>query len=148
MARPALATIADLEDRLGTIDSSDIPVLEARLADASAIVRAYAGQTWLNDAGTALADVPPDIPGIVATMVERAVRNPSGVTSEQAGPFGRSFGADAAQRLYLTKAERAVIRAAVGVSSVSPLATTRENLETPRVFDTGGTLPTEDTIPW
>lgn len=136
MARPALATLQDLEDRLGSpLDPSVYPQAFARLADASEIVRAYAGEDWLNDDGAALADdVPGQLAGVVASMVERATRNPAGTTSETAGPFQRSFGPAASDRLYLTRAEKSVVRRAVGALNVGSLSTTRGDLETPAVI--------------
>lgn len=133
MAHPALATTGDLETRLGEVLENPLQA-EARLADASAIVRAYAGRTWLDD-DNQLEDVPADIPGVVASMVERATLNPAGTTQETAGPFSRSFGSDAAARLYLTKMEKLVVRAAAGRLSVGALPVTRGDLETPAVRD-------------
>lgn len=152
MARPVLATIEELEARLGsTLDTGgERTQADARLADASEIVRAYAGVTWLNDDETALADdVPGQIVGVVASMVERASRNPGGVTQETAGPFGRSFGADAAARLYMTKSERMVVRAAVGKTGLGTIATSRGPLETGRTCDRYGIgdTPEEDYVP-
>lgn len=128
MARPALADLADLEALVGTI--TDRTAAEARLAQASEIVRAYAGVSWLTDAGELDPDVPEQIAGVVAAMVERATLNPSGTTQESAGPFSRSFGSDAAQRLYMTAGERMVVRAAAGRRSIGTISTTRGDLET------------------
>lgn len=133
MARPPLATTTDLGERLGESVDDDIQAM-ARLRDASAIVRAYAGKTWLDDAGD-LDGVPDDIPGVVAAMVERATRNPTGTTQESAGPFTRSFGSEASSRLYLTKSEKLVVRAAAGRPQVGTLSTGRGDLETPAVVD-------------
>lgn len=146
MARPALATIADLEAALATeVDNEDQAM--SLLERASAIVRAYAHTTWLNDDEDALEDVPADIPGVVVGMVERATRNPSGVTQEQSGPFARSFGPDAAGRLYLTRWDRLVIKAAAGdTGGLQTLGTTRGNLETAPVGE--DLFPEEVTIPW
>lgn len=134
MTRPALATVDDLE-RLLCVPSGDEDKALARLEQASAIVRAYARETWLNDDGDELEDVPDDIPGVVTQMVERATRNPSGATAESAGPFARSFGPEAAQKLYLTAADKLVIRAAVGSTGIGTLPTTRGHMETPHVID-------------
>jgi hypothetical protein len=147
--RPALATLDDLEARLGTLNPDDTPRAVARLADASEIVRAYAGRTWLSSDEFDVEDIPGAIPGVVASMVERATLNPGGVVSEQAGPFGRSFGSDAAQRLFLTKAEKAVVRAAVGSTTVGTLSTTRGDLDTPAVTSNpSDPWPEETTVPW
>ena len=149
MARPVLADIDELKARLGSpLDAAQVIQAEARLADASEIVRAYAGRSWLDDDETAVADVPGQIPGVVASMVERATRNPGGITQESAGPFARSFGAEASARLYMTKAEKMVVRAAVGKLGVSTISTTRGPLETanvvePYVVGLGGVVPAE-----
>ena len=149
MARPSLADLPDLENLLGE-SVADPPRAMLLLAHASEVVRAYAGTTWLNEAETAVEAVPEQIPTIVAVIVERATRNPMGITQEAAGPFSRSFGADAAQRIYMTKQERAIVRAAVGVAAVGPLATTRGNLETADVRRCGGLYdpPIEETDPF
>ncbi len=144
MARPALATLDDLEALLGSLVDDPTQAL-ARLRQASAIVRAFAGVTWLNEDETELLDVPPDIPDLVAGMVERASHNPSGATQETAGEYSRSFGSDAAKRIFLDWNDKLVIRAAVGASpsGIGVLTTTRGEVETRAVCGSGGTLPTE-----
>lgn len=136
MGRPALATVSDLELVVGPIDEDSLAETqaEARLEQASEIVRAYAGLTWLNADETAVENVPGQIPGVVVAMVERATLNPGGITQESAGPFSRSFGSDAASRLYMTKAERSIVRTAVGRAEVYTLGTTRGDLETADVL--------------
>lgn len=141
MARPALATVEDLQRLLG----EDAPITDedqanARLEQASELVRAYARQDWLNDDGDELEDVPGAIPGVVAGIVERASRNPDGATYETVGPFARSFGADAAARLYLTAADKLVIGNAVSAIGVGVISTTRGAMETPNVLDCLGGL--------
>jgi hypothetical protein len=151
MSRAPLATVDDVAARLGqTLDPTDPQVL-ARLGDASEIVRAYAGETWLDDEGD-LDDVPDAIPGVVAQMVERAARNPMGVVAEQktAGPFQQqfSFGADAATRIYMTRNDKMVVRAAVGRTGIGTIATSRGILETPPVtYGEGVYDPTADLLP-
>jgi len=151
VARAALATVDDLDRLLGddgplASDSAAYTQAEARLEQASAIVRAYAGTSWLDDEG-ALSGVPEDIPNVVAGMVERASRNPAGVTQEQAGPFARSFGSDAAQRIYLSKMDKLVIRDAVGGTrtGIGTLSVSRGQLETADVRGPHGDWP-EETI--
>lgn len=133
MARPALASTEDLDRLLDApLTDAQKPQAEARLEQASEIVRAYAGTDWLNAAGTAVEDVPGAIPGVVAAMVERASRNPDGAVSETTGPFARSFGPEAATRLFLTKWEQAVIRHAAGTapSGLQVISTTRGPIDT------------------
>ena len=131
MARLPLATIADLEALLGrAVD--DTSQGYALLGRASAIVRAYAGRTWLNDDESALVDVPPDVPGVVVAMVERATRNPDGLVGEQAGEYGRQFGAQASERVYMTRDEKMVVNAAVGRRfGLGTISLTRGEMETP-----------------
>lgn len=142
MARPPLADLNELTRALGS-NPDDADQATSLLERASAIVRAYAGQTWLNDAGDALEGVPDDIPGVVVGMVERATRNPGGTTQEAAGPFSRSFGADAAQRIYLTKMDKLVIRAAIGANGIHTISTSRGDLETAAVAGPTETYPEE-----
>lgn len=136
MARPALATLDDLEDLLDEPVSNPTQA-EARLAQASELVRAYAGIDWLNDDQTAVENVPGAIPGVVAGMVERASLNPDGATqnTETVGPFSRSrsYGTDAASRIYLTDADKRIIRYAAGASALGVISTTRGRMDTPDV---------------
>ena len=132
MARPALATVDDLERLLGATIANPAQA-DGRLEQASELVRAYARTDWLNDDGDELAGVPGQIPGVVVGMVERASRNPDGVTQESAGPFARSFGADAAARIYLTAADKLVIRHALDSPGIGVIQTTRGPMETPSV---------------
>lgn len=134
MARPLLASPGDLQAALG----ADVVMPDAQavslLERASAIVRAFAGRTWLDEDG-ALLDVPDDVPGVVVSMVERATRNVEGLTSEQTGPFGRSWSSEAAQRLYLTSLDKLVIRASSGGNGLGVITTTRGPLETASLAD-------------
>lgn len=127
---PPLAEVWHLTERMGDGAVTDEVQAIARLADASSLVRSYAGTDWIDDDGEPAP--PPAIPGLVAGMVERAVRNPMGATQTQAGPFGVSFGPEAASRIYLTAAEKQVIRQAVGRSNIGVLSTSRGSVETHR----------------
>lgn len=142
MARPALATVDDLEILLGE-SVVDPAQADARLCQASELVRAYAGQDWLDDDETALDGVPGAIPGVVCGIVERATRNPDGVTQEAAGPFSRSFGADAASRIYLADGDKRIIRRAAGAQPLAVISTTRGQMETGAVVDGWSDIPEE-----
>lgn len=140
MALPTLATVDDLERRLGQ-PIGDRDQAEALLERASSKIRSYVGTTWV-DPDTGLLDgVPehPDVRGICVEMVFRAVTNPAGVTQDTAGPFSVSFGSEAAQRVYLQSSEKdelAPIRRRGGLGVIS---TTRGPLETGTVL-----VPTTD----
>lgn len=150
MGRPAFAQVEDLERLLGQdIGTSALrDQAEARLEQASELVRAFADADWLNDDETAVEGLPGAIPGVVAGIVERASRNPEGAVQESqtTGPFSvsRSFGADAAARLYLTKGDKLVIRRSVGVGGIGVISTTRGQIETSSVTCDWGYVEADD----
>lgn len=108
---PLLAEVADLEARLGS-QVDDETKAEALLDYASALVRKHVGELWVDEEGD-LTDLPDGVRQVVVEMVARAVDNPRGVTQAQetVGPFsqGVSFGQDAHQRIYLTKADKTIL---------------------------------------
>lgn len=108
MTLPSLATVGDLQDRLGE-SITDTAQADALLDYASALVRAYTGRTYVDDDGNLVDPLPDGVVQVTVEMVFRAVTNPSGVTQDTAGPFTVSFGADAAQRIYLTKADKTIL---------------------------------------
>jgi hypothetical protein len=114
MTLPALATAQDLERRLGRVLEAPFEVsrVEALLDDVSALVRDEAGTDWV-DADGALVAVPASIRSVVLRSVERAIRNPDGFSAESDGDYSyqRTGVQDGA---YLTDAERAIIRRAIG----------------------------------
>lgn len=135
MALPPLAKPEDVEAMPGYPAGAADETVEMLIVLASAKVRAFTGCTWTNAAGTALEDVPDGVPELVAGMVVRSLRNPSGATQENAGPFGRSHGSQAVNAVYLSAEDRdflATISCRLGVYTLS---TTRGPLETPPVLD-------------
>lgn len=108
MTLPSLATLDDLEVRLGQ-PVADPGQAQALLDYASALIRGYAKRTWV-DGDDALTDVPDGVPQVCVEMVFRAVTNPSGATQDTTGPFSVSFGPDAAQRIYLSRSDKAILR--------------------------------------
>lgn len=141
MALPAFASIEDLEARMGPM--SDPARAQAALDDASALIRAEAGETWVDDDGTLAADVPGVLLTICCKAARRSLANPDGVTSESIEDYSVSFG-NTSPDVYLTKAERAMVRRAAGRNSVGTLATSRGNLETAAVYHPGDVWPEED----
>src|SRR5690554_5502218 len=108
MSLPSLATIEDLETRLGST-VSDEPQALALLRYASSLVRSYTGCTYIDEDGGLIDPLPDGVVEVTVEMVFRAVTNPAGVTQDTAGPFTVSFGSDAAQRIYLTAADRTIL---------------------------------------
>lgn len=100
---PALATVADLEARLGhTItDAGERERAQALLNDASTLVRFEAGQSWVDENG-ALTAVPDLAVTITCQAALRGWYNPAGVESEQLGAVSVRYG-----NAWLTAQERA-----------------------------------------
>ena len=135
MALPPLATVDDVELVPGYPAGSNPDTTEALIVLASARVRAYTGCRWANEAGTALEDVPDGVTQIVAGMVNRSLTNPRGVTQESTGPWGASYGSQAANNVYLSGADKEFLDAVGCRSGVSTLSTTRGPVETPTVLE-------------
>lgn len=107
MTLPTLASTDDLERRLGQpIDNPD--QAEALLEYASSLIRAHTGKLYVDTEGD-LEDVPDGVTEVCVEMVFRAVTNPTGATQDTSGPFSVSFGPEAAQRIYLSKSDRAIL---------------------------------------
>ena len=100
---PPLATITDLEARLGhpITDPAEQARANALLADASALVRFEANQTWVDDDGD-LAAVPDLAVTITCQAALRGWFNPSGIESAQLGAVSVRYG-----QAWLTAQERA-----------------------------------------
>jgi hypothetical protein len=121
MSLPSLATIADVRDRAPDITLDDFQVA-ALLADASAIVRAYAGMTWVDSATGELSGVPDGVVGIVSSMVIRYLRAPEGIAEERIGNYSVNYAsayAAATDRLYLTKSDKAILRSVMSRGAFS-----------------------------
>jgi hypothetical protein len=100
---PSLATLADLEARLGRpiTDPAEVSRAEALLADASALVRFEAGRSWV-DEFDALIEVPDLAVTITCQAALRGWYNPAGIESQQLGAVSVRYG-----NAWLTTAERA-----------------------------------------
>lgn len=123
---PPLASIEQFDSRLpGGLSTVDGARAEATLEDASALVRAEAGQTWVDDAGE-LTDVPDICVSITLAAAKRAFVNPDMLRSEAIQDYQVAFGSSSPD-VYLTKAERDLIRRAVGRAGLWTLSTTRSD---------------------
>lgn len=129
MVLPAFATVEELAFRIpGGIATEDVDRAEAALADASALIRAEAGKTWVNDLNE-LSGVPDAIVAVTIAASRRALTNPDGVASETVPDYSRTFAATSLSAdIYLTKGERRVVLRAAGRSGLWTLATTRRDL--------------------
>lgn len=132
MATPTLADIWQLQQRIpGGVASEDLPRALAALDDASALIRVEAGEDWLDDDGN-LETVPAAIVSVCCAVVRRVLDNPAGLTSETIAGYSYSQ-ANASADVFLTKAERATIRKAVGAGGF--VSITLESPYTPPLVD-------------
>jgi hypothetical protein len=115
MALPALAEVADLEERLGltpgTIAGTDLIRAQLALADASALVRVAARRSWVDSAGVLLA-VPDAVRVIVLQSARRSYNNPDNYASEAMSGYSYQY-EQGATSAYLTDDERTALAEAV-----------------------------------
>lgn len=155
-----LATVASLETRLGldvgALSGADLQRAVDALDDASVLVRAEAGMTFLADDGVTV-DAPDVIVTIARRVALRQYRNPDGYSSEGVGSGAYTYRyADDETSAYLTDAEIRQIRQAVATlkgstgftgSTRTPSAyddPTSTTLWAPTVFDGVAMAP----VPW
>ena len=103
---PSLATIADMEARLGRpiTDEAERERAQALLNDASALIRFEANQTWMDETQDppVLGPVPDYVVSLTALSALRGWYNPAGIESAQLGAVSVRYGG-----AWLTNAERA-----------------------------------------
>lgn len=149
---PPLALVDDFAARTpGGVAASDRDRVEALLKDASTLVRIEAGTTWVNDAGD-LEGVPDVAVVVTIAAARRAFANPDGVVRESAGSFSQTL-SNASPDVYLTVAEKVLVRRAVGRSGVWSLSVTRAEsdlLDVPALYPSyvGGTGAPEEVDPF
>lgn len=128
MTLPAFADVGALAARIpGGIEDNDRPRAQAALDDASALIRAEAGNNWTNDEDTALEDVPDIVVTVCLSAARRAFVNPDGVTAASVGDASQSY-SESSLDVYLKASEKALIRRANGsFGGLTTIATTRED---------------------
>jgi hypothetical protein len=148
---PSFAALADLSARApGGISEVDEGRAQAALDDASTKIRAEAGKTWVTEAGDL--DLPTgadrwraDI--LVTVCVQAALRaftNPEAMTQEGIGTYSASW-SNATTDVYLTRAERQMVRRAAGVSGLWRLAIGQDTTQAVEYLDVE---PSGEPIPW
>lgn len=107
MALPPLATVNDLAAWVGqTIESAD-PRGEAVLSAASALVRGYTSQSWVDEHGDLVETVPDDVAAVVVQVAARAWLNPNpNLRNWNKGPFAEGYFDAASLGLHLTAADK------------------------------------------
>lgn len=120
MSLPSLASVADLEQRLGA-PVDDVTQAQALLDDASGLIRLEVDPvTWVGDDGS-LGAVPAVVLTVCCKAVRRALDNPEAVTqrAESIGSYSDSVSySNASPDVYLTNAERRLVRRAAGRTTV------------------------------
>lgn len=103
MALPPLATVADMEARIGRAIEGDENVARANalLADASALVRFEANRTWVDAETGELVGVPDYVVTLTVNAALRGWYNPAGIESAQLGAVSVRYGS-----AWLTNTER------------------------------------------
>lgn len=122
MPLPPLAELPALIARLARLLSTvDTARAQAILDDVSAEVRLETGQSWCDDAGELLPDLPAILAVVTLRAAERAMRNPAVLATEALGEYRRGF-FDGQQPagVYLTEGERDLLARVPG--STGPAA--------------------------
>lgn len=166
---PAFASLTDLRARIpGGIEDDDEARAQANLDDASVLIRAESRRNWVND------DDELDLPTgddrwradilvrVCLAAAQRAFENPEGVTQEALLSYSETR-ASSSNDVYLTAAEKRLIRKAAGTSGLGTIDATRSTiasdgrplgLESERCNEVGAdamfldTEPAGDPIPW
>lgn len=106
-----LITVEQLEARLDDeFTGSRLVQVEGLIADASALVRQVAR--------TDFTSVPGVVVSVVVQMIKRELTNPDGLTAENAGAYGWQARSQTSSGMYVTRAERKIIREAAGRPAV------------------------------
>lgn len=129
MTLPALATVADLEARLGA-QVDNVEQASALLDDASGLIRLEVDPvTWVDEDGS-LEAVPQVVVTICCKAVKRALANRDGLMqrSETIGSYtsAEMFHGTQPSDVYLTAAEKRLVRRAAGRKTVGTLLVSRE----------------------
>jgi hypothetical protein len=132
MALPALVSLDDFALRV-SVSASDEERAQACLDDASALIRAEAGDEDWVDADGALETVPDVIVAICVAVAVRAFRNPDGVRQETIGNYSVAY-ADTSTAVFITPGERRMIRRAVGLTGISSVSLEGEWTINPAVY--------------
>jgi hypothetical protein len=122
-ALPPLATIADLETRLGLAEGAlvdaDLARATAAIADASELVRVEGRVPWVDATGTPTA--PPAVVVVVLQVAMRVYNNPNGYSSETVSADGATYSNSNNQQalgIYLTADELRTVQAAADLDNL------------------------------
>lgn len=119
--RPTLATPEKLYEKIGyEPDGAEATRAADCLVEASELIRDEAEITWLNDAGTAVVDVPPVVERICLAAAFRGFDNARALSQRTLGDDSKSWdraGVEGGAQVYLTPSEKQRVRKAAGGST-------------------------------
>ena len=128
MASPALASLDDLEARMGSV--SDATRAQAAIDDASALIHDATGYAFVDDDGELVADVPAVVRAVCCKAARRSMENPLGLVSqsESISDYTQSltFSPPSAD-VYLSAAERDTVRRAAGLGRLGSVKVVTES---------------------
>lgn len=141
MALPPLVPVDALRERATyTYDDAELGRAEAVLIDASNLVRAEAGNNWVDANG--VPNPPPVIETIVLRVAQRAMDNPEGLSSATMPEYAwRKEGVE--DGVYLSDKECRIVRRTAGKSGLwtQPLTRDGNDSDTVWVDDSFGAEP-------
>lgn len=139
MPLPAFAEVEELEAYLGiTIAEGQDAHADSLLTGASTLVRSAGNENFVDEDGELEEDIPDPIGLVTVQCAARAWVNPEMAVIDTTGPFTTTRTREAAQGLYLTDDEIAMIQKVVAgedagsIPGLWVLGTTRGPLETGR----------------
>lgn len=150
MALPALATVDALEIRLGlaagSLSGADLARATANLQDASALVRAAAGKSWVDPVDGVTVTAPDVVVAVVLQAAKRAFQNPEGIQQESisSGGYWSSWADAASAGVILTPDERGTVVAAARGSG-GPFV---GSVGTPSAYSQPATAADVPTVDW
>jgi hypothetical protein len=110
-----LATVHDVELRLGrTLVDPELSRVVGLLEDASELVCLEANTEWRDPDDESWLPIPRGIRGVVLRVVDRVARNPEGFSAESDGDYSYQRTQVQSGGVYLTDADKAIIRKACG----------------------------------
>lgn len=148
MALPPLATVSDLAAWVGQEIPDADPRAGAVLSAASALVRSFAGKTWVVD-GELAPDRPDILAAVVVQVAGRVWVNPDGLTSVTIDDGTRRWETKSGLRLTEDEKDALSPYAEVGPRGLGVLSTTRDGLGFgSTIYVPTGPPPSGPPFPW
>lgn len=149
MALPPLADVSDLAAWVGREIPDADPRAGAVLSAASALVRAFTAQTWVDDAGQ-LDAVPDEVAAVTVQVAARVWVNPSGLESVTLDDGTRRWGSAGGLGVYLTESEKEILSAHIegGSPDLGTVSFATGTVGNRTVYVPTGPPPSGQPFPW